>query len=112
MQIHAKTGNIESIDAIPYSCGIAEHISTNNMNTYRKNVIDELELKDPQQLTYYCYMKYRYDHVFVIGDNKLKHNVEVMIGKQTLYCSSHDTRTSEQECEHIRFVKMYKEKDK
>ena len=47
--------------------------------------------------------------VFVIGDNKLKRNVEVMTGKQTLYCSFHDTRNAEHGCEHIRFIKMLDE---
>lgn len=32
-----------------------------------------------------------------------------MIGKQNLYCSFHDTRNVEPECEHIRFIKMLDE---
>lgn len=51
------------------------------------------------------YLKYHYDHVFVIRDNKLKYNVEVMIGKKTFYCAFHDTRNEEHACEHIRFIK-------
>ncbi len=62
-----------------------------------------------QQIMDYYYLKYHHAHGFVIGDNKLKRNVEVMIGKQTLYCSFHDTRNSEHECEHIRFIKMLDE---
>ena len=70
---------------------------------------EELEFVAQQQIMDYYYLKYRHDHGFVIGDNKLKRNVEVMIGKQTLYCSFHDTRNSEHECEHIRFIKMLDE---
>ena len=70
---------------------------------------EEFEFSTQQQIMdYYC-LKYHHDHGFVIGDNKLKRNVEVMIGKQTLYCSFHDTRNSEHECEHIRFIKMLDE---
>ena len=69
----------------------------------------ELEFIAQQQIMGYYYLKYRHDHGFVIGDNKLKHNVEVMIGKQTLYCSFHDTRNTEHGCEHIRFIKMLDE---
>ena len=69
----------------------------------------ELEFIAQQQIMGYYYLKYRHDHGFVIGDNKLKRNVEVMIGKQTLYCSFHDTRNTEHECEHIRFIKMLDE---
>lgn len=112
MQIHTKTGNVENMDAIPYPYGIVEHITTNKMNPYMKNMNDKLQLKDPQQFADFYYVKYRYDHVFVIGDKKLKHDVEVMIGEQTLYCSLHDTRTGEHECDHIGFTKMYKEKHK
>ena len=53
------------------------------------------------------YVKYRHDHVFVIRDNKLKYDIEVMIGKRTLYCAFHDTRNSKHVCEHIRFIKMW-----
>ena len=70
---------------------------------------EELEFVAQQQIMDYYYLKYQHDHGFVIGDNKLKRNVEVMIGKQTLYCSFHDTRNSEHECEHIRFIKMLDE---
>lgn len=70
---------------------------------------EELEFVAQQQIMDYYYLKYRHDHGFVIGDNKLKHNVEVMIGKQTLYCSFHDTRNAEHGCEHIRFIKMLEE---
>ncbi len=67
---------------------------------------EELEISTRQQTMDYYYLKYQHDHSFVIGDNKLKHIVEVMIGKQTLYCSFHDNRNAEHECEHIRFIKM------
>ena len=70
---------------------------------------EELEFIAQQQIMDYYYLKYRHDHSFVIGDNKLKRNVEVMIGKQTLYCSFHDTRNAEHGCEHIRFIKMLDE---
>jgi hypothetical protein len=70
---------------------------------------EEFESSTQQQIMDYCYLKYHHDHGFVIGDNKLKRNVEVMIGKQTLYCCFHDTRNSEHECEHIRFIKMLDE---
>ena len=59
-----------------------------------------------EQIMDWYYLKYQHDHSFVIGDNNLKHNVEVMIGKQTLYCSFHDNRNAEHECQHIRFIKM------
>ena len=70
---------------------------------------EEFEFSTQQQIMDYYYLKYQHDHGFVIGDNVLKRNVEVMIGKQTLYCSFHDTRNSEHECEHIRFIKMLDE---
>jgi len=57
----------------------------------------------------YYYLKYQYEHVFVIGDNKLKLDVGVMTGKQTLYCSFHDVRNEEHECKHIRFIRMLDE---
>ena len=58
-----------------------------------------------EQIMDWYYLKYQHDHSFVIGDNNLKQNVEVMIGKQTLYCSFHDNRNAENECQHIRFIK-------
>ena len=70
---------------------------------------EELEFSTRQQIMDYYYLKYQHDHSFVIGDNKLKRDVEVMIGNQTLYCSFHDTRNSEHGCEHIRFIKMLDE---
>lgn len=70
---------------------------------------EALELSTQQQIMNKYYLKYRHDHSFVIGDNSLRRNVEVMIGKQNLYCSFHDTRNVESECEHIRFIKMLDE---
>jgi hypothetical protein len=70
---------------------------------------EEVEYNTRQQIMDYYYLKYQYDHGFVIGDNKLKCNVEVMIGKQTLYCSFHDTRDAQHGCEHIKFIKMLDE---
>jgi hypothetical protein len=67
---------------------------------------EELVLSTLEQIMDWYYLKYQHDHSFVIGDNKLKCNVEVMTGKQALYCSFHDTRNAEHECEHIRFIKM------
>ena len=67
---------------------------------------EEVEYNTRQQIMDYYYLKYQYDHGFVIGDNKLKRNVEVMIGKQTLYCSFHDTRNTQHGCEHIKFIRM------
>ena len=67
---------------------------------------EELEFNTRQQIMNHYYLKYQHDHSFVIGDNKLKRDVEVMIGNQTLYCSFHDTRNAEHGCEHIRFIKM------
>ena len=67
---------------------------------------EELEFSTRQQIMDYYYLKYQHDHSFVIGDNKLKRNVEVMTGKHALYCSFHDTRNVEHGCEHIRFIKM------
>jgi hypothetical protein len=70
---------------------------------------EEFEFSTQQQIMDYYYLKYHHDHGFVIGDNKLKRNVEVMIGKQTLYCCFHDTRNAVHECEHIRFIKTLDE---
>lgn len=53
------------------------------------------------------YVKYRHDHVLVIRDNKLRCDIDVMIGKLTFYCAFHDTRNSKHVCEHIRFIKMW-----
>ena len=33
------------------------------------------------------FLKYYYDNVFVVGDNELKQNIEILIGKQALYCT-------------------------
>ncbi len=89
MQIHSKTGILEQGD------------------TNREN--EELESRNRQQIIDYYYLKYHHDHAFVIGDKNLRRNVEVMIGKQTLYCSFHDTRNVEPECEHIRYIKRLNE---
>ena len=70
---------------------------------------EELEFSTQQEIMDYYYLKYNHDHSFVIGDNKLKRNIEVMIGKQTLYCTFHDTRNADHGCEHIRFIKKLKE---
>ena len=70
---------------------------------------EEIEFNTRQQIMDHYYLKYQHDHAFVIGDNKLKRNVEVMIGKQTLYCSFHDTGNTEHGCEHIRFINMLDE---
>ena len=77
--------------------------------TITKQDEEDSEFSTHELITDYYYLKYRHDHSFVIRDNKLNRNVEVMIGKQTLYCSFHDTRNSEHECEHIRFIKMLDE---
>lgn len=89
MQIQSKTGILEQ------------------GNANREN--EELECNNRQQIVDYYYLKYHHDHAFVIGDKNLRRNVEVMIGKQNLYCSFHDTRNVEPECEHIRFIKMFDE---
>ena len=89
MQNHTKTGMLERTSA--------------------NGEKEELEFITQQQIMNYCYLKYRHDHSFVIADNKLKRNVEVMIGKQTLYCTFHDSRNAEHACEHIRFIKMLDE---
>ena len=67
---------------------------------------EELLSTTREQIMDWYYLKYQHDHSLVIGDNKLKRNVEVMTGKQALYCTFHDTRNTEYECEHIRFIKM------
>jgi hypothetical protein len=117
MQIHTKTGMLGTVGEIEVLSGIVKHTS----DISQKESVDSQvkatlmqEKKEPEFITQqkimdYYYLKYQYDHVFVIGDNKLKLNVEVMTGKQTLYCSFHDTRNAEHECEHIRFVSMLDE---
>jgi hypothetical protein len=60
--------------------------------------------KNKNDLDYY--VKHRYDYIFVIGDNKLKHDIEVIVGKRTFYCAFHDTRNSKHVCEDIRFIKI------
>lgn len=55
------------------------------------------------------FLKYYYDNVFVIGDNELKQNIEIMIGNLGLYCVYHDTWNQKQECEHIKFIDALKE---
>jgi hypothetical protein len=55
------------------------------------------------------YVKYHHDHAYIIRDNKLKFNVEVLIGKQTFYCGFHDTRSAEHVCEHIHYIKIWEE---
>ena len=89
MQTHTKTGMLEQTSA--------------------NGEKEELEFGTRQQIINYYYLKYQHDHSFVIGDNKLKRDVEVMIGNQTLYCSFHNTRNAEHGCEHIRFIKMLDE---
>jgi len=70
---------------------------------------EELLSSPREQIMDYYYLKYKHDHGFVIGDSKLSRNVEVMIGRQTLYCSFHDTRNAELGCEHITYIKMLDE---
>ena len=89
MQAHTKTGMLESTSA--------------------NREKEELEFSTQREIMDYYYLKYNHDHSFVIGDSKLNCNVEVMIGKQTLYCSFHDNRNAEHGCEHIRFIKMLNE---
>ena len=117
MQIHTKTGMLGTMGDIGVLSGIVEHTS----DISEKESVDrqvkatlreekkELEFITQQKIMDYYYLKYQYDHVFVIGDNKLKLNVEVMTGKQTLYCSIHDIRNAKNECEHIRFIRMLDE---
>ena len=117
MQIHTKTGMLGTMGDIGVFSGIVEHASVINEKESVDNRVKatlKQEKKEPdfiaqQQIMDYYYLKYQYDHVFVIGDNKLKLNVEVMTGKQTLYCSFHDIRNAEHECEHIRFIRMLDE---
>ena len=117
MQIHTRTGGLGTMGDIGVLSGIVEQTGAineklsvdNQVKASLKQEKEELEFKAQQQIMEYYYLKYQYDHVFVIGDNKLKLNVEVMTGKQTLYCSFHDTRNAEHECEHIRFVSMLDE---
>jgi len=70
---------------------------------------EDLLLSSREQIMGHYYIKYQHDHGFVIGDNKLNRNVEVMIGKQTLYCSFHDTRNAERGCEHITYLNKLNE---
>lgn len=58
------------------------------------------------------FLKYYYDNVFVVGDNELKQNIEILIGKQALYCTYHDTRDAKQECAHTKFVRVLDESTK
>ena len=118
MQIHTKTGAFENTEGIQSPPGVVDRRCVNSKSKsidYQVNAAMKQENNElgssgsQQQIKDYCYLKYQYDHVFVIGDNRLKYNVEVMIGKQTLYCSLHDTRNGQQECEHIRFTKMFEE---
>lgn len=83
------------------------HSKIGLLNQTSANRDDEELMSSPrEQIMDYYYLKYQYDHGFVIGDNKLNRNVEVMIGKETLYCSFHDTRKEERGCEHITYIKM------
>ena len=82
--------------------GMLEQTSANGQK-------EKLEFSTRLQIINYYYLKYQHDHSFVIGDNKLNRDVEVMIGNQTLYCSYHDTLNTEHGCEHIRFIKMLDE---
>ena len=117
MQIHTKTGVLGTMGDIGVLSEIVEHTSAiskmegidNQVKATLKQEKKELEFITQQKFMDYYYLKYQYDHVFVIGDNKLKLNVEVMTGKQTLYCSFHDTRNAQHECEHIRFIRMLDE---
>ena len=67
---------------------------------------DELKFSTGEEIMDCYYLKYLHDHSFIIADNKLRRNVEVMIGKQTLYCSFHDSHNVEHGCEHIMYIKM------
>lgn len=58
------------------------------------------------------FLKYQYDNALVIGDNKLKENIEILIGTRGIYCKYHDTRGYDQKCEHIKFALMAKELSK
>ena len=73
----------------------------------RPNGEKKIKLGPRQQIMDYYYLKYQHDHSFVIGDNKLKRDVEVMIGNQTLYCSFHDTRNSEQDANILDLSKCW-----
>lgn len=70
---------------------------------------EDSEFSTHELIMDYYYLKYRHDHSFVIRDNKLNRNVEVMIGKRTLYCSFHDTRNPDRGCDHITYVKILSE---
>lgn len=114
MQDHTKTGMSDSlgkIEMFPKSSERSIVTSDQNIVNVQLKDISMLEMKileqDAQQMIIDDYhLKYHYDHVFVIGDDRLKQNVEVMIGKRTLYCAFHDTRNSEHDCEHVRFIQM------
>ena len=58
------------------------------------------------------FLKYQYDNAIVIGDNKLKENIEILIGKRGIYCKYHDTRRCDQNCGHMMFALMAKELSK
>lgn len=58
------------------------------------------------------YVKYRHGHVIVLRDNKLRYDIEVMIGKRTFYCTFHNTYNAKHICKHIRFIKMWDSKIK
>lgn len=117
MQIHPKTGAFGTIGNNGTLGGILKQTSISGMEDNLDEPVKaalkmeekDLEPFNQQEIVNYCYLKYQYDHVFVIGDNNLKHNVEVMIGRQNLYCSFHDIRNAEYQCEHIRFIKMLDE---
>ncbi len=121
MQSNAKTemlGTMEDIQILPEivkQTNVNGEEGNDNNNNQAKAVFEQekkgLEAS-PRQTTYDYYLKYQYDHVFVIGDNKLKHDIEVMIGKQTLYCAFHDARNTEHVCEHIKFIDMLNEQTK
>ena len=113
MQAHTKTGMVETMENSSILPRIVDQTSVDsekkNVDAQIKSILvqemSELELDTRQRIINKYYLKYQYDHVFVIGDNRLKQNVEVMVGKRTLYCAFHDTRNSEYDCEQIRFIK-------
>ncbi|HKR73862.1 MAG TPA: hypothetical protein VJR94_07090 [Candidatus Nitrosocosmicus sp.] len=120
MQIHPKTEVSGSVGDNGTLGGLVKQTSISGMEdnideqvkAALKMAEKDLEPLTQQEIANYCHLKYQYDHAFVIGDNNLKHNVEVMIGKQNLYCSFHDIRNAENQCEHIRFIKMLDETKK
>ncbi|MDR4491487.1 MAG: hypothetical protein R2685_11390 [Candidatus Nitrosocosmicus sp.] len=114
MQDHTKTGMSDNLGKIEMFPKISEEKIANSDRNISNIQLKDISMQDMnileqdvQQMTREDYhLKYHYDHVFVIGDDRLKQNVEIMIGKRTLYCAFHDTRSSEHDCEHVRFIQM------